>query len=135
MVTSLESLTEQLGISNEVMGVTLSAAGTSLPAYIASRIAAEKGFGNQAVANVFGSNTFNIAIGLGLPWSIYIAVNGFQPYQDLSNEGIVESMVILASTLILFVVLMVFSDFVLQKWHADIFVMLYLVYILYAISF
>jgi Ca2+/Na+ antiporter len=31
MVTSLESLADQIGISDEVMGVTLSAAGTSLP--------------------------------------------------------------------------------------------------------
>jgi Ca2+/Na+ antiporter len=133
MVTSLESLADQIGISNEVMGVTLSAAGTSMPAYIASRIAAERGFGNQAVANVFGSNTFNIAIGLGLPWAIYIAANGFEPYQDLANEGILESMLILAVTLVMFVVLMVSSGFVLQKWHADMFVLLYVVYILYAI--
>lgn len=133
MVTSLESLAQRIGISNEVMGVTLSAAGTSLPAYIASRIAAERGFGNQAVANVFGSNTFNIAIGLGLPWAIYIAVNGLEPYQDLANEGILQSMVILAGTLILFLVLMITSGFVLQKWHADLFMLLYSIYIMYAV--
>lgn len=133
MVTSLESLAQRIGISNEVMGVTLSAAGTSLPAYIASRIAAERGFGNQAVANVFGSNTFNIAIGLGLPWAIYIAVNGLEPYQDLANEGILQSMVILAGTLILFLILMITSGFVLQKWHADLFVLLYSIYIMYAV--
>lgn len=43
MVTSLESLAALLGIPDEMMGVTISAAGTSLPAYVASRIAAEKG--------------------------------------------------------------------------------------------
>ena len=43
MVASLEDLAEQIGISNAIMGVTLSAAGTSLPAYIASRIAGEFG--------------------------------------------------------------------------------------------
>ena len=133
MVTSLESLAEQIGISTAIMGVTLSAAGTSLPAFIASRIAAEKGFGNQAVANVFGSNTFNISVGLGLPWVIYIAVNGLEPYQDLPNECIMESILILAGTLILFVALMVLSDCVLQKWHADLFVLLYVVYIFYAV--
>jgi Ca2+/Na+ antiporter len=85
------------------------------------------------VANVFGSNTFNIAIGLGMPWTIYIAVNGFEPYQDLANEGILESMLILAGTLILFIILMVSCDFVLRKWHADLFCAMYVVYILYAI--
>ncbi|KAL7552630.1 hypothetical protein ACHAWF_015863 [Thalassiosira exigua] len=71
MVVSLETLAALTGIPDSVMGVTISAAGTSLPAYIASRIAAEKGFGNQAIANVFGSNSFNICIGLGLPWVMY----------------------------------------------------------------
>ena len=133
MVSSLENLAEQIGISIAIMGVTLSAAGTSLPAYIASRIAAERGFGNQAVANVFGSNTFNIAIGLGLPWALYISTTGFEPYHDLANEGIAESMIILAGTLILFVVLMMTTNFTLLKWHADLFIVLYVIYILYAI--
>jgi Ca2+/Na+ antiporter len=56
MVTSLESLADQIGISDEVMGVTLSAAGTSLPAYIASRVAAERGFGNQAGKTFYPSH-------------------------------------------------------------------------------
>ena len=43
MVTSLESLAALMGIPDSIMGVTISAAETSLPAYIASRIAAEKG--------------------------------------------------------------------------------------------
>ncbi|KAL7487163.1 hypothetical protein ACHAW6_012759 [Cyclotella cf. meneghiniana] len=133
MVASLENLAEVMGISNAVMGVTLSAAGTSLPAYIASRIAAEKGFGNQAIANVLGSNTFNIAIGLGLPWAMYIAATGFEPYHDLENDGIEESMLILAGTLILFVALLISTDFTLLKWHADLFIMLYVLYIVYSV--
>eukprot|EP00804_Cyclotella_cryptica_P014974 CCRYP_000587-RA/>CCRYP_000587-RA protein AED:0.06 eAED:0.06 QI:295/0.5/0.66/1/1/1/3/2692/665 len=133
MVSSLESLAELIGISNAIMGVTLSAAGTSLPAYIASRIAAEKGFGNLAIANVLGSNTFNIAIGLGLPWAMYIAATGFEPYHDLMNEGIEESMIILAGTLILFVALLISTSFTLLKWHADLFIVLYVLYILYSV--
>jgi Ca2+/Na+ antiporter len=133
MVASLENLAKEMGISNAVMGVTLSAAGTSLPAYVASRIAAEKGFGNQAIANVLGSNTFNIAIGLGLPWAMYIAVTGFEPYYDLENEGIEESILILAGTLILFVSLLISTDFTLLKWHADLFIVLYVLYIVYSV--
>ena len=99
-----------------------------------SRIAAEKGFGNQAVANVFGSNTFNICVGLGLPWVIYISVNGFDPYHELENKGILDSIIVLAGTLLIFVVLMISSNFVLVKWHANLFICLYFVYIIYAIS-
>ena len=134
MVTSLEALAALLGISDAIMGVTLSAAGTSLPAYIASRVAAEKGWGNQAVANVFGSNTFNICVGLGLPWVIYIAVNGFEPYHDLENEGILESILVMAGVLLIFVILMIARNFVLVRWHANLFIGLYVVYIAYSIS-
>ena len=45
MVASLEHLADWLDIPTAVVGVTVSAAGTSLPNYIASKIAAEKGFG------------------------------------------------------------------------------------------
>ncbi len=107
--------------------MTLSAAGTSLPAYIASRIAAERGFGNQAVANVFGSNTFNIFVGLGLPWVIYCLANDGS-YTELENEHILESILTMAGALLLFVALMLQTGYVVLKWHADLFVLLYFLY-------
>lgn len=107
--------------------MTLSAAGTSLPAYIASRIAAERGFGNQAVANVFGSNTFNIFVGLGLPWVIYCLANDGS-YSELENEHILESILTMAGALVLFVALMLQTGYVVLKWHADLFVLLYVCY-------
>ena len=45
MVASLEKLADLMDIPAAVVGVTVSAAGTSLPNYVASRVAAEKGFG------------------------------------------------------------------------------------------
>lgn len=45
MVTSLERMADMLHIPESVIGVTVSAAGTSLPNYVASRIAARNGFG------------------------------------------------------------------------------------------
>ena len=132
MVASLEALASLMGVPESLIGLTISAAGTSLPAYVASRIAAEKGFGNQAVANVFGSNTFNICVGLGLPWVIYTVGNG--PYHDLENDQILESILILAGFLLIFVVLMISTNFVLLKWHADLFIGLYVAYVVFAIS-
>ncbi|KAL9184774.1 hypothetical protein ACHAXT_012744 [Thalassiosira profunda] len=134
MVASLESLAALVGLPDEIMGVTVSAAGTSLPAYIASRIAAEKGFGNQAVANVFGSNTFNICVGLGVPWAIFVAVHGFESYHDLASDGTVESLLVMAGALLLFVALMALTNCVLVKWHADLFIGLYVAYIVYSIG-
>lgn len=45
MVSSLEHLAALMDIPDAVVGVTVSAAGTSLPNYIASKVAAQKGFG------------------------------------------------------------------------------------------
>ena len=130
MVASLESLAKLMNVPNAVVGVTVSAAGTSLPNYIASKIAAEKGLGNQAVSNAFGSNTFNILVGLGLPWTLYTSfVTGFEPYSDLRNDDIIESIVILAIILLVFVVLMIMSDYVLYRWHGHLFAVMYAGYL------
>jgi Ca2+/Na+ antiporter len=135
MVTSLESLAASLGMPDSVMGATVSAAGTSYPAYVASRMAAEDGAGDRAVSNVFGSNTFNICVGLGVPWMVYIAVSmGFRPYTDLEDSCVVESIVVLFGTLLIFVVLLASSDFVLVGWHANLFVGMYVLYIVFTIG-
>ena len=135
MVASMESLAALMDIPELVVGFTVSAAGTSLPNYVASKVAAEQGFGDMAVSNAFGSNTFNIMIGLGLPWTLYIAfVNGFQPYHGLPDDGILESVLILATVLLVFVVIVLTNNFVLVKWHAYLFMVLYVAYIAFAVG-
>lgn len=53
-------------IPEDVMGLTVAAAGTSLPNLFASLIVAKQGLGNMSVSNAFGSNTFNIFIALAV---------------------------------------------------------------------
>jgi Ca2+/Na+ antiporter len=102
---------------------------------VASKVAAQNGFGNMAVSNAFGSNTFNIMIGLGLPWVLYTSFGShFEPYSGLRNEGIVESVIIMGSVLLLFVSLMIPSGFVLYKWHGVVFVLSYVAYLAFAIG-
>ena len=59
-----------LRVPDDVMGLTVTAGGTSLPNLFASVIVAKQGLGNMAVSNAFGSNTFNIFVALALPWLI-----------------------------------------------------------------
>ena len=59
---------------------------------------------------------------------------GFEPYHELKNEGILESIIVLTGALLMFVVLMISTNFILVKWHADLFVVLYLAYIVYSIG-
>lgn len=90
----------------------------------------------MAVSNAFGSNTFNIMIGLGLPWLLYTSFGtGFKPYDGLRAEGIVESTVILGVVLLVFVVIILASKCTLYQWHGTLFVVLYIAYLVYAIGF
>lgn len=66
LVAAAESFARQLGVSEVVIGLTVVAAGTSMPEVATSVAAAWKGERDIAVGNVVGSNTFNILGCLGL---------------------------------------------------------------------
>jgi len=130
MVTTLEGIAHRLYIPETIIGATISAAGTSLPNYIASQIAARQGLGNMAISNIFGSNTFNILVGLGLPWLLYTGIYGSE-YSDLRDEGITESMVTLIVALVVFICIITFSRFELRLWHAYLFSGMYALFLLH----
>ena len=89
----------------------------------------------MAVSNAFGSNTFNIMMGLGLPWLLYTSFGtGFKPYSGLRDDGITLSVMLLILNLLVFVVVVLQSGFVLYRWHGVMFLVLYAAYILFSIS-
>jgi solute carrier family 8 (sodium/calcium exchanger) len=60
-----------LGIPDMVTAITLVALGTSLPDTFASRTAAiQDEFADSSVTNVTGSNSVNVFLGLGIPWTM-----------------------------------------------------------------
>lgn len=63
------------GIPDELMGLTVLAAGTSVPDLLSSVIVARRGQGDMAVSSSVGSNIFDILVGLPVPWLIYSAAN------------------------------------------------------------
>lgn len=66
LVESAAKIAFRLHVSQLVIGLTIVAFGTSAPEFAVSLSAALRGIGNIAVANVVGSNIFNILIILGL---------------------------------------------------------------------
>lgn len=62
------------GIPDSVMGITLLAAGASVPDTYSSVQVGRAGRGDMAVSNVLGSNTFDILVGLALPWFLQTAI-------------------------------------------------------------
>lgn len=65
-VDSAVTLAAWLGVSDQVVGLTLVAAGTSLPEVVTSIVAALRAQRDIAVGNVVGSNIFNLLGVLGL---------------------------------------------------------------------
>ncbi len=66
LVTAAINFAKALGVSDLVIGLTIVAAGTSMPEVATSITAAIKGERDIAVGNVVGSNTFNILGCVGL---------------------------------------------------------------------
>lgn len=60
-----------MGISEMITAITFVALGTSLPDTFASKTAAQQDpYADASIVNVTGSNSVNVFLGLGLPWSI-----------------------------------------------------------------
>jgi len=66
LVNGAVAFAEYLGISQLIIGLTIIAAGTSLPEVVTSIVAAVRGERDIAVGNVVGSNLFNIMGVLGI---------------------------------------------------------------------
>merc|ERR1711881_248139 len=60
-----------MGIPDDITAITLVALGTSLPDTFASKVAAQQDpYADNSVGNVTGSNSVNVFLGLGLPWTV-----------------------------------------------------------------
>ncbi|CAN7997018.1 unnamed protein product [Ixodes hexagonus] len=59
-----------LDIPDSVSGLTILAAGISVPEIITSVLIVRMGFGNMAFSNLIGSNIFDILFCLGFPWLV-----------------------------------------------------------------
>ena len=66
------------------MGLTLLAAGTSVPDLLSSVIVARMGEGDMAVSSSIGSNIFDILVGLPLPWLCFTLYPGTPEFVQVS---------------------------------------------------
>jgi sodium/potassium/calcium exchanger 4 len=91
MVDSCETLGEWSGMSVSTLGLTFVAVGTSFPDCLASLLVAKKGAADMAISNAFGSNIFDILLGLGLPWMLQTCVadpgSSVYPYATVCEDA------------------------------------------------
>lgn len=107
-----------LGIPAAAMGLTVLAAGTSVPDALASISVARDGAGDMAVSNAIGSNVFDILLGLGVPWflgDLILKSNDSTPPITISVEPITK---VVVPIIILMIILVVFvTILILLKWR------------------
>uniref|UniRef100_F6VVA1 Sodium/potassium/calcium exchanger 1 n=1 Tax=Monodelphis domestica TaxID=13616 RepID=F6VVA1_MONDO len=113
MVWWAHQVGETIGISEEIMGLTILAAGTSIPDLITSVIVARKGLGDMAVSSSVGSNIFDITVGLPVPWLLFSVFNELQPV-PVSSNGLFCAIVLL-----LLMLLFVISSIAFCKWRMN----------------
>jgi cation:H+ antiporter len=115
-----------LGLSELVIGLTIVAAGTSLPEVAASVVAALKGEREIAVGNVVGSNLFNILAVLGL--SSLVSPAGLAVAPSLLAFDIPVMTAVAVACLPIFL-----SGYQIARWEGALFLAYYICYVSYLV--
>lgn len=121
-----------LKIPAVVMGTTVLAAGTSIPDALSSISVAKDGFADMAVANAVGSNVFDIWLGLGLPWCLYLSWQT-PSYIIVSTKELVPSSLILLGVLVFYIGTVMARGFTISVKMGYVYVAMYGLYALYNI--
>ncbi len=125
LVTASIAFAKTMGVSDLVVGLTIVAAGTSMPEVATSITAAIKGERDIAVGNVVGSNTFNILGCLGLSSLVSGSAGLGVPPSILAFD----IWVMLAVALACLPVFM--SGREIARWEGGVFVAYYVAYVAY----
>jgi solute carrier family 24 (sodium/potassium/calcium exchanger), member 4 len=101
-------------VPDTVAGLTVLAAGSSVPEIVSSIIVCRKGKGEMAISNSLGSNVFDILICLGFPWFIETVI--IRPKQNLRlySGGLFYATIILLSSLCLLMI-----SFIVYRWRLN----------------
>lgn len=126
LVDSAVSLAQYLGVSELIVGLTIVAAGTSLPEVATSVVAAIRGEYDIAVGNVVGSNIFNIMGVLG--FSSIIVPNGVEISISLMVFDIPVMIVVAFACLPIF-----FTGGVISRQEGALLLGYYVAYTLYLV--
>jgi cation:H+ antiporter len=112
------------GLSEMVIGLTIVAAGTSLPEVATSVVATMRGERDIAVGNVIGSNAFNILAVLGV--SGLVAPQALWVAPAMLNFDMPVMIAVAAACLPIF-----FTGYVIARWEGVLFLFYYAAYTAY----
>lgn len=126
VVDNSVSIAKQYGLSEKLIGLTILAAGTSLPELATSAVAAYRKNTDIAIGNVVGSNIFNIFFILGITGFVHPI-----PYNTAMNFDIQISLV---STIVLMIFMFTINQRKLDRWEAFLLLAGYIAYTVFLIA-
>lgn len=125
LVAGAVSLAQTFGVSETVIGLTIIAAGTSLPEVFTSLVAAARGHRDIAIGNVLGSNVFNLTMILG---TSAVAGGGLPVAAGVLTFDFVVMMAVAVACLPIF-----FTGHLIARWEGGLFLAYYAAYTAYLV--
>lgn len=126
LVRGAAELARRLGVSELVIGLTIVAAGTSLPELATSVVASVRGERDIAVGNVVGSNLFNVLAIVGV--SGLVAPEGIRVAPAVLRFDIPVMIGVSLACLPIF-----FTGYRIDRWEGAVFVAYYAAYAFYLV--
>ncbi|WP_296620773.1 calcium/sodium antiporter [Marivirga sp.] len=125
VVTNAVNVANSLGVSEKIIGLTIVAAGTSLPELVTSIVAATKKNSDIAIGNVVGSNIFNILLILSI--SSIIKPIEYNPKFNL------DLYILIGGTVFLLIAMVTGKRKKLDRWEAGLLLAFYLSYTVFLV--
>lgn len=125
VVSSAVDMATAMGVSEKLIGLTIIAAGTSLPELATTVVAALKKNSDIAVGNIIGSNIFNIFFILGVS-----AVVRPIPFDEIFNTDLY---LLFAGTAFLFLAMYTSGKMKLDRWEAAVLLTVFIAYTAYLV--
>ena len=120
LVDSASNIARDLGVREAVIGLTILAAGTSLPELVTSVVAARRGSIDMAIGNAIGSNVFNVFFVLGSASMIRpMMVQGIRP---------LDIVMFIGGPALLWLFAILFRK--INRWMGAVLVLAYLAYLI-----
>ncbi len=126
VVENAIEIAQEIGISEKIIGLTIVAAGTSLPELVTSVVAALKKNSDIAIGNVIGSNIFNILL--------ILSVSSLIRPVDYNPEFNTDIYLMLGGTAFLFIAMFTGKKKKLDRWEAGLLALVFIVYTIILIS-
>jgi cation:H+ antiporter len=114
-----------LGVSQKIIGLTIIAAGTSLPELVTSVVAAFKKNSDIAMGNIIGSNIFNIFL--------ILSVSSFVNPISYNLAFNTDLFLLAGGTIFLFIAMFTGEKKKLDRWEAGVLLITFIVYTSYLV--